>query len=126
MPFTQISLTKGKSPEYHRAVMEEIYLSMRETIVIPEGDRFATITELEPGNFNNSGNYDGIDRSDDPVFLQITLNGGRTVEQKKALYAKIAERLEANPGIRPQDVVVSLIEVAAEDWSLGNGIAPYA
>lgn len=125
MPMTRISLLEGKSPEFHRTLMEQIYLAMRETIEIPEGDRFATITEHAPGQMNNSGNYDGIERSDDPVFIQITINAGRTVEKKQAIYAAIAKRLEADPGIRPEDVVVSLLEVAAEDWSLGNGVAQY-
>ncbi len=126
MPFTQISLKKGKSVEFRRALMEQIYLAMREAIAIPENDRFATITELEPGNFNNSGNYAGIEPSDDVVFIQITLNAGRTTEKKKALYAAIAKRLKDDPGIRPEDVVISLLEVATEDWSLGNGVAQYA
>lgn len=126
MPFTQISLKKGKSPEFRRTLMEQVYLAMRETIAIPEDDRFATLTELEDGNFNNSGNYAGIERSDDVVFIQITLNAGRTVEKKKALYAEIAKRLSNDPGVRPEDIVISLVEVAMEDWSLGNGIAQYA
>lgn len=126
MPFTRITLKKGKTPEYRRALMEQIYLAMRETIEIPENDRFATVTELEPDNFNNSGDYAGIDRSDDVVFIQITLNAGRTIEKKKALYAEIANRLRADPGVRPEDVVISLLEVSKEDWSLGNGVAQYA
>ena len=126
MPFTHISLKKGKSPEYRRTLMEQVYLAMRETIDCPENDRFATITELETGNFNNSGDYVGIERSDDIVFIQITLNVGRTIEKKKALYAEIAKRLKADPGVRSEDVVISLLEVAKEDWSLGNGVAQYA
>lgn len=126
MPFTQISLKKGKSAEYRSALMEQVYLAMRETIAIPENDRFATITELDEGNFNNSGDYAGIQRSEDVIFIKITLNAGRTVEKKKALYAEIAKRLEASPGVRPEDIVISLVEVAMEDWSLGNGIAQYA
>jgi len=39
MPFTQISLSKGKSPDYRRELMEEVYLAMRESINIPENDR---------------------------------------------------------------------------------------
>jgi len=126
MPFTQISLRKGKSLDYRRDLMEQIYLAMRESINIPENDRFATVTEFEGGNFNNSGNYLGISRSDDIVFIQITLNAGRTTDKKKALYATIAEHLHAKLGIRKEDVVISLLEVSPEDWSLGNGEAQYA
>ena len=72
MPFTQISLRKGKPLDYRRELMEEVYLAMRDSINIPENDRFATITELEDGNFNNSGDYLGISRSDDIVSVSYT------------------------------------------------------
>jgi len=106
--------------------MEEVYLAMLDSINIPENDRFATVTELEEGNFNNSGDYLGINRSDDIVYIQITLNGGRTTDKKKALYSRIAERLNTKLGIRTEDIVISLLEVSPEDWSLGNGEAQYA
>ena len=126
MPFTQISLKKGTSAEFRRALMEEIYFAMRESIGIPEDDRFATVSELELGNYNSSGNYAGISRSDDVVFIQNTLNAGRTVELKNALYAEIARRLSKNPGVRSEDIVISLVVVAKDNWSLGNGEAQYA
>ena len=126
MPFTQITMTEGKSAEYRATLMEEIYLAMRDTINIPEDDRFATISEHKPENINNSGSYLDIDRSDDVIFIQITLNHGRSTDQKKALYSKIAERLNASLDVRREDVVVSLIEVQLEDWSLGNGEGQYA
>jgi phenylpyruvate tautomerase PptA (4-oxalocrotonate tautomerase family) len=126
MPFTHIALAEGKPVEYRNALMEQIYLAMRETIAIPEDDRFATISEHKPENLNNSGDYLGVDRSDDVVFIRITLNQGRTVDQKKALYAMIAKNLAADPGVRPEDLVITLIEVGPQDWSLGNGLAQYA
>jgi len=126
MPFTHIALAEGKPVEYRQALMEQIYLAMRETVAIPEDDRFATVSEHKPENINNSGDYLGIDRSDDVVFIRITLNQGRTVEQKKALYAAIARNLAADPGVRPEDLVITLIEVGPQDWSLGNGEAQYA
>jgi len=126
MPLIQISLKKGQSLEFRREMMEQIYLAMRESIATPENDRFATITELEDGNFNNSGNYLGINRSENVVFIQITLNAGRTTEKKQALYKAIAQRLNEHLDVRPEDVIISLLEVAKEDWSLGNGIAQYA
>ena len=126
MPLVRVSLREGKSPEFHAALMEQIYLAMREAIGSPENDRFATITEHSESCFNTSGDYAGIDRSSDLVIIQITMLGGRTVDQKKALYAALADRLSKDPGVRKEDVFVNLVEVAKEDWSLGNGIAQYA
>ena len=70
--------------------------------------------------------YPGIERSEEAILVQITISAGRTVEMKKALFARIAERLAASPGLRKEDVFVSLVEVAKENWSFGNGIAQYA
>jgi 4-oxalocrotonate tautomerase len=126
MPLTSIHIRRGKSPEYHEALMEQVYLSMYEALGTPEGDKFMTITEHEASCFNNSGNHAGIERSDDTVIIQITILAGRSVDQKKALYAALAEKLGKDPGVRKEDIFVSLIECAKEDFSLGNGIAQYA
>ncbi|WP_354245496.1 tautomerase family protein [Arthrobacter sp. UYEF20] len=71
-------------------------------------------------------NYLDISRSDDVVFIHITLNQGRSVEQKKNLYRTIANRLHTRLDMRREDVFIGLIEVAKENWSFGNGEAQYA
>jgi 4-oxalocrotonate tautomerase len=53
------------------------------------------------------------------------VTNSRTVEQKQALYVRIVELLEKNPGIRRQDVMINLIDVGKENWSFGNGVAQY-
>ena len=54
------------------------------------------------------------------------MSNTRTVKPKKALFAAIAKKLGDNPGVRPEDVFVNLVEVAKENWSFGNGVAQYA
>jgi len=54
------------------------------------------------------------------------LSNTRTVEQKKALYRRIVERLGKNPGLWAQDIFLNLLEVAKDNWSFGNGEAQYA
>lgn len=126
MPLTSIHIRRGKPPEYHEALIEQTYQAMHEALGTPEGDKFSTITEHDASCFNNSGNHGGIERSDDTVIIQITILAGRTVDQKKALYAALAERLGKDPGVRKEDIFVNLLECAKEDFSLGNGIAQYA
>ena len=70
--------------------------------------------------------YLGIARDDDLVIIQITVNNTRGPEQKKALFARIAELLARNPGIRPENILVNLLEVPKENRSFGNGVAQYA
>ena len=99
---------------------------MRETFEVPEDDRFVLVTEHDESGFVYGRGYLGIERSDDLVIIQLTVSNTRSVAQKQALFARIVEKLEKNPGIRPQDVFINLVEVAKENWSFGNGEAQYA
>lgn len=126
MPLVRVSLRKGKSDDYKRAIGDGVYRAMREAINIPEEDRFVVISEHSESEFQFSKTHLDIARSDDLVIIQITANNNRTVEQKEALFAGIAGILSVNPGLRKEDVFVNLVDVPKENWSFGNGIAQYA
>ena len=126
MPFVRISLRQGKPASHRGAIADGVHRAMVETIKVPPLDRFQVVTEYDQAGLIYDPSYLDIPRTDGIVFVQITLNAGRTVEMKKALYARIAELLAADPGVRKEDVLISLIEVQKENWSFGNGIAQYA
>jgi len=126
MPLVRIALRKGTTPEFRRALAESVHRAMVETIKIPEQDRFQVITEHEASGLIYDGSYLGISRTDSVVLIQITLSAGRTLEVRKALFARIAQLLHESPGLRPEDVFINLVETAKENWSFGNGIAQYA
>ena len=126
MPLVRISLREGKSAEYRRAIGDAVHRALIETVNVPAPDRFQVVNEYSQDDLIYDPGYLNIDRSDDVVFVQVTLNAGRTIEQKKALYARIAELLAENSGLRPQDVLINLVEVSRENWSFGNGEAQYA
>ncbi len=126
MPLVRVSLRKGKSDDYKRAIGDGVYRAMREAFNIPEEDHFVVVSEHSESEFQFSKTYLDIARSDDLVIIQITANNTRTVEQKQALFAGIAGILSANPGLRKEDVFISLIDVPKENWSFGNGVAQYA
>ena len=126
MPLVRVSLRKGKPAAYRKAILDGIYQAMISTFNVPNEDRFMVINEYDEPDFSYSNNYLGIARTDDLILIQITANNTRTVEQKKAFYRQIVENLRKDPGVRPEDVFISLVEVLKEDWSFGNGIAQYA
>lgn len=126
MPLVRIALRAGKPAAYRAAVGDAVHRAMVETIDVPAKDRFQVVTELSAEGLVYDPSYLGIARTDDLVIVQITLNAGRTSEMKKALYARIADLLVGSPGLRREDVFVSLVEVPKENWSFGNGVAQYA
>jgi 4-oxalocrotonate tautomerase len=125
MPLIHISLRAGKPQSYRKALFDGLYRAMREALGVPEDDQFMTISEHDAANFRYGSAF-GIIRSDDLVFIQITVFDTRTVEQKKALFRRIAELLGESPGIRPEDVFVNVLEAAKENWSVGHGLAQFA
>jgi 4-oxalocrotonate tautomerase len=124
MPLVRIAFREGKSSQYRQAVANEVHLALVEAASVPELDRFQILTEHAPGDLIYDPNYLDIKRTDDIVMIQITLNQ-RTQQVKVALYKAIAERLAKNPGMRPEDVLISLLPVSPEDWSFGSGKAQY-
>lgn len=125
MPLLHISMRAGKPEAYRQAIFDSLYRAMREALSVPDDDQFMTISEHEASNFR-FGNAFGVPRSDDLVFVQITVFNSRTLEQKKALYRRIAGLLGESPGIRPEDVFVNVLESAKENWSVGYGVAQFA
>lgn len=125
MPFVRIDLAKGKSADHRKAIGDIVYKAMTEIINVPKDDKFQVITEHAPEDLNFPESYLGINYSKDIVFIQITLNAGRTIDMKKAFYKRIADDLHAQLKIRREDVVINLVEVAKENWSFGNGVAQY-
>jgi len=126
MPLVRISFLKGKPEGFGRTVAEVVYQTMVDTINIPPKDNFQVITEHDEDTLIYDPEYLDIPRTDGVVFVQITLNEGRTVALKKAFYRTLAQRLHQELGVRLEDVFINLVEVKKENWSFGNGIAQYA
>lgn len=126
MPFARIDLVQGKSADYRRTIGDVVYEAIVSTLGAPKDDRFQVISEHAPENFVIDPTYLGITRTADCVVIQLTLNSGRSVEQKRAFYKQIADGLHQRLGLRREDVFINLVEVVKENWSFGNGEAQYA
>jgi 4-oxalocrotonate tautomerase len=126
MPLVRISLREGKSEEYKKALGDGVHRALIEAMDAPAQDRFQIITEHPADSLIYDPSHLGVQRTDDIVIVQITLSTGRKLAQKRKLYRRIVEVLAENPGVRPQDALINLVEVAWENWSFGNGEAQYA
>lgn len=96
MALVRISLLKGRPDGFGKKVGEVVYRAMIDTINVPAKDHFQIITEHDREHLVYDADYLGIQRTDALIFIQITLNEGRTVELKKAFYRAVASRLKKN------------------------------
>jgi len=126
MPLARIDLAQGKSADYRRTIGDVVYNAMVETLKAPKDDRFQVVTEHPANDLIADPTYLGIQRTKDCIFIQMTLNEGRTVDQKRAFYQAVADGLHQRLGVRREDVFINLVEVKKENWSFGNGEAQYA
>ena len=125
MPLVRIDIGAGYRSGLGKEVGEIIYRAMREEINVPADDKFQIITSHPVNELIYPESYLGIKYSQGIVFIQITLNEGRTTELKKRFYKRIANDCSRELGIREQDIFISLVEVNKENWSFGNGEMQY-
>ena len=123
MPLARIDLIEGKPAQYRKTISDVVYTAMVEILKAPENDRFQVIAEHDESSFIYDPTFFGISRSKDEIFVQLTLAKGRTLEQKRGFYKRVADDLHDRLGVRREDVFISLVETGREDWSFGNGEA---
>lgn len=123
MPFVQIHLMKGRTPERLQNISNAVHQALVEEFNIPELDKFQVINELEEGKLIFPPEYLGIPHTKDMIYIHITAKQGRTAEMKKRLYAKIAYKISENESISKDDIFIVLTENSEENWSFGRGQA---
>jgi phenylpyruvate tautomerase PptA (4-oxalocrotonate tautomerase family) len=126
MPFARIDLVEGRPPQHRQAISDVVYEAMIDALNALKDDRFQVITEHPERDIIADPNFFGIRRTNECIFVQVTMNEGRSLEQKKTFYRMIADGLHERIGLRREDVLISLVEVKKENWSFGNGVAQYA
>lgn len=127
MPLVHIHVPQGKPAQYRTSISDVVYDITLAVLNIPKNNRFHVISEHAATDMRIDPTYLGIERSEDAIIIQVTLNEGRaTLELKKMYYKALADGLHARIGIRREDVIINLVEVKKENWSLGNGEAQYA
>lgn len=127
MPLVRIDLSKNAPADRIHAISEVIYGAMTQIANVPVNDKFQIVTRHSADEMIYPGEgYLGITYTPDLVFIQVTWVAGRSVEIKKQFYRRIADEIHEKTGLRREDVFISLVDVAREDWSFGNGDMQYA
>ncbi len=125
MPLVRIDVLEGRrTPEQLHRLADTVQEVMLDVFAAPPRDRYQVLTEHRPGQLICEDTGLGLERTDDLVVLQV-FQQGRSEEQKRALYAGLARRLEEVTGLAPSDLIVSVIGNSREDWSFGMGRAQF-
>jgi phenylpyruvate tautomerase PptA (4-oxalocrotonate tautomerase family) len=126
MPLVRFDIPASLPLPQVEAVSQAVHQAMVDTFNVPPDDRFQTVTRRPPGEIVCTPQFLGVSHGPGVIFVQITCSPGRSLEMKKALYARIANDVAAQAAIPAADVIINLVETVRENWSFGNGLAHYA
>jgi len=119
MSLVNISILKGKSPAYIKAIADGVNSAVIETMGFPEDDRYQIISEHEPHRLEYQS------RTADRVMMYLIMRSGHSDEAKQAFYAKVVENLACDPGMDPANVLIAIVENHNIDWSFRDGRAQF-
>ena len=118
MPLVRIDVQAGRTPAELRHLADVVQEVMLDVFAAPPRDRYQILTEHPVGHIIAEDTGLGFERTDGVTVVQI-FQQGRTADQKQAAYAQLARRLDAECGVRPQDLIVSVTATDRADSSFG-------
>ena len=124
MPLLKFDLIAGRSDEQLRTLLDTAHLAMVEAFDVPQRDRYQCVTQHRPNELVLEDTGLGYTRSRDVVLMTV-VSRPRPEPQKVKFYHLLAERLQANCGLSPDDLIISLVENTDADWSFGQGRAQF-
>ncbi len=127
MPMVRIDHTRRDDPDFAVKAAGTVRSALETAFAVPRDDFFQVVTAHEfGGGLFGPQRFLEIEHTQDLVSVQITCAAGRTKEQKIALFQEISSGLARETGVRPEDVIINLVENQRENWSFGRGEAPFA
>src|SRR3954466_16189220 len=116
MPLVRIDLQTGRTAAELRRIADVVQDVMLDVFAAPPRDRYQVITEHPVGHIIAEDTGLGLERSDGVTVVQI-FQQGRSEQRKVAAYEQLAKRLDAECGVRPEDLIVSVQANTTADWS---------
>ena len=124
MPLLRFDVIEGRDDAALKKLLDTAPGAMVKAFNVPVTDRYQIVHQHPPHELIIEDTGLGFKRSKDLVIISI-VSKARTEHQKETLYKLMAEQLETECGISPEDVMISITENGNADWSFGLGEAQF-
>ena len=124
MPLLYIDLIEGRTPAEVKTLLDAIHDAVVDAFGVPPRDRYQVVHSHPAHEIVAWDTGLGIDRSSRLVVVHV-VSRRRTREMKEKFYELLASNLADRCGVDPADLIVSITENGAQDWSFGHGQAQF-
>ena len=118
MPLIQVDLDRDLFESSGEQLSSAVHQAQLDALDIPANDLFQVFTPHSPGELRFDPTYNDVDRQR-LVLVRITMVHMHSVATKQQLFGAIVKRFE-EVGVRPEDVLISVVENGFEDWYAGR------
>ena len=124
MPLVHIHVIRGRNEQQTRTLLDSIHDSTVVAFDVPASDRYQILTQHDPHEIIALDTGQSMTRTNSLVMLHF-VSRERTEQAKQRLYELLAANLHRNCGVSSEDLVVTITENGAADWSFGRGVAQF-
>jgi phenylpyruvate tautomerase PptA (4-oxalocrotonate tautomerase family) len=124
MPLLRFDLIEGRDEQGIKSLLDAAHRAVVKALGSPERDRFQIVHQHPAHEMVIQDVGLGIARSKNVVVISVTANK-RTQEKKQALYKALMDELTEHCALRPQDIMISLVDNTSADWSIAFGEAQF-
>ncbi|MCI1904131.1 MAG: tautomerase family protein [Enterococcaceae bacterium] len=124
MPLINVDLYESFPEEKLTCLLNTIHQTVVESFLVPERDRYQVVRKHPKNEMMIQDTGLGLVRSEEVIVLTI-FSRKRSTERKQHFYQLLAANLKQALQIRPEDLMVSIIENGDADWSFGMGEAQF-
>ena len=122
MPLTRITVREGMSDARLQQLSDLYHQTLVEVFDVPREDKFQILEALPAKALVYHPHYQTGRRDGDFILFQILAGKPRSTAVKQRLYERLAERLHADLGIHPDNLMVVIQLNGSEEWSFGLGL----
>jgi 4-oxalocrotonate tautomerase len=120
MAIVRIDFSQCQAEELGRQLAMAVNATMHQVLKVPPNENYLVCQRHPTGMLLHDPGTVQPERLARIVFIQITLNQGRSPELKAAFFSQLNRNVCNATGLQPEDVFVNLVEVARENWSFGQ------
>ncbi len=119
MPFNKLHVPQDLDSKVCHAINDLLHASLVETCGVNPDDYFCLVSRYVPEDMILHPSFLGNRDPAATIVIEIALLGGRSDEQKEALYSDVRSRLR-EIDFDPNNSIIFLIENKPIDWSFSE------